>query len=225
MIFLTYDINLLFLTASIGWVIARLVRFATFKQGSMLRELTLSVLFLFLWFLIQRTLEPFILTLDRDPERANLVPFHGLILMVQRAIAVDRIGVWRAVIINIVGNILIFIPNGFLISVLTPNRHNGWLALGLGLAISLAIELVQLSFAIRVFDVDDLILNSFGAWLGFITFLIVSQSKSLNAVFKQIADAQRPRAWMFAALYGAFVAAAAIAIYWRDYSAYLQIPQ
>jgi len=67
MIFLTYDINLLLLVTGFAWIIARLIRFAIHKRSSLLRELTLTMLFLFLWFLIQRTLEPFVLVLDRTP--------------------------------------------------------------------------------------------------------------------------------------------------------------
>ena len=225
MIFLTYDIQLLLLATGFGWIIARLLRFAIHKRGSLLRELTLTILFLFLWFLIQHTLEPFVLVLDQTPEPPNLVPLRGMLLMLQRAIAVDHAITRWIVAINILGNILIFVPIGFLISALTPNRHKGWLAFAIGLAISLTIEIVQLSFVIRVFDVDDLILNSFGAWLGFITFLAFNQIKPFKELFAQIASAQRPRAWLFVLLYGAFAVAAAAAIYWRDYTAYLQIPQ
>ncbi len=225
MIFLTYDINLLLLATGFGWIIARLLRFAIHKRGTLLRELTLALLFLLLWFLIQQTLEPFVLVLDRAPEPPNLVPLRGLVLMLRRAIAVDHAITRWIVAINILGNILIFVPIGFLVSVLTPDRHKGWLALGIGLAISLTIEIVQLSFAIRVFDVDDLLLNSFGAWLGFITFLLAVNIKPLKELFTQVANAQRPRAWLFVLLYGGFTIAAAAAIYWIDYTAYLQIPQ
>lgn len=225
MIFLTYDINLLLLATGFGWIIARLLRFAIHKRGSLLRELTLALLFLLLWFLIQQTLEPFVLVLDRTPQPPNLVPLRGLVLMLRRAIAVDHAITRWIVAINILGNILIFVPIGFLVSVLTPNRHKGWLALGIGLAISLTIEIVQLSFAIRVFDVDDLLLNSFGAWLGFITFLLAVKIKPLKEFFTQVANAQRPRAWLFVLLYGAFVVVSAAVIYWVDYTSYLQIPQ
>jgi glycopeptide antibiotics resistance protein len=225
MIFLTYDIHLLLLATGFGWIIARLARFAIHKRGSLLRELTLTILFLFLWFLIKRTLEPFVLVLDRTPEPPNLVPLRGLVLMLQRAITVDHNFTWWIVAINILGNILIFVPIGFLVSVLTPNRHKSWLSLAIGLAISLTIELVQLSFVIRIFDVDDLILNSSGAWLGFFIYLILSQIKPFKELFGEIASAQRPRAWVFVLLYGAFVVSSAAAIYWRDYTAYLQIPQ
>ncbi len=225
MIFLTYDINLLLLATGFGWIVARLVRFAIHKRGSLLRELILTVLFLFLWFLIQQTLEPFVLILDRTPEPPNLVPLQGLVLMLQRAIAVDHAFTRWIVAVNILGNILIFVPIGFMVSVLTPQPHKGWLAFVIGLAISLTIEIVQLSFVIRVFDVDDLILNSAGAWLGFLVFLLASKVKPLKQLFAQIAGAQRPRAWLFVLLYGGFAIAAAAAIYWIDYTAYLQIPQ
>jgi glycopeptide antibiotics resistance protein len=225
MIFLTYDIQLLLLVTSLGWIIARLVRFAIQKRGSLLRELTLTTLFLFLWFLIQRTLEPFVLVLDQTPEPPNLVPLQGLVLMLQRAIAIDHAFTRWIVAVNILGNILIFVPIGFLVSVLTPNHHKGWLTLVIGLAISLTIEIVQLSFVIRVFDVDDLILNSFGAWLGFITFLLASKINPLKELFEHISSAQRPRAWVFVLLYGAFAVASAAVIFWIDYTAYLRIPQ
>ena len=205
MIFLTYDIQLLLLATSLGWIVARLVRFAIHKRGSLLRELTLTILFLFLWFLIQRTLEPFVLALDRTPEPPNLVPLRGLLLMLQRAIAVDHAFTRWIVAVNIFGNILIFVP--------------------IGLAISLTIEIVQLSFVIRVFDVDDLILNSFGAWLGFITFLLATKIKPLKEIFTHIANAQRPHAWRFVLLYSAFAVASAAVIFWIDYTIYLGIPQ
>ena len=225
MIFLTYDIQLLLLATGFGWIFARLVRFMVHKRGSLLRELTLTVLFLFLWFLIQRTLEPFVLVLDQTPEPPNLVPLRGMLLMLERAIAIDHSFTRWIVAINILGNILIFVPVGFMVSVLTPLRHKGWLAFAIGLAISLTIEIVQLSFVIRVFDVDDLILNSFGAWLGFLTFLLASHIKTLKEVFTHIAKAQRPHAWRFVLLYGAFVVASAAVIFWIDYTAYLGIPQ
>lgn len=225
MIFLTYDINLLLLVTGFGWILARLIRFAIHKRANLLRELTLTILFLFLWFLIRQTLEPFILVLDQTPQPPNLVPLRGLVLMLERAIAVDHSFTRWIVAINILGNILIFVPIGFLVSVLTPHRHKGWLALAIGLAISLTIEIVQLSFVIRVFDVDDLILNSLGAWLGFLVFLIVNRVKPLKALFSQIAAAQRPRGWLFILLYGGLAVAAAAAIFWIDYTAYLQIPQ
>lgn len=225
MIFLRYDINLLLLVTGFGWTLARLIRFAIHKRGSLLRELTLTVLFLFLWFLVQHTLEPFVLVLDQTPQPPNLVPIRGLVLMLQRAIAVDHAITRWIVAINIIGNVLIFVPIGFLVSVLTPHRHKGWLAFAIGLAISLTIEIVQLSFVIRVFDVDDLILNSTGAWLGFLVFLILNKVKPLKAFFGQIAGAQRPQAWVFVMLYAAFAVASAAVIFWIDYTAYLQIPQ
>ena len=156
MIFLTYDIHLLFLATSIGWVIARLIRFAIQKRGSLTRELTLVILFLFLWFLIRHTMEPYILTLDRSPLPPNLVPLRGLAQMLRRAMMVGNSITWWIVAINIIGNVVGFVPVGFLVSVLTPNRHKGWIALAIGFAVSLTIEILQLSFVIRVFDVDDL---------------------------------------------------------------------
>ena len=68
--------------------------------------------------------------------------------------------------INIVGNIVMFIPLGFLVPLL-DRRHDsfGRIAL-LGLICSAAIESLQYLTASRSADIDDLMLNTLGAVIG-----------------------------------------------------------
>lgn len=66
--------------------------------------------------------------------------------------------------INLVGNVLMFVPVGALVAWLS-RRARVLAAAGVGLLFSLAIELTQLGLG-RVGDIDDLILNTAGALLG-----------------------------------------------------------
>nr|WP_243864245.1 VanZ family protein [Alkalibacillus almallahensis] len=85
---------------------------------------------------------------------------------------------------NIVGNILLFVPLGFMLS-LKFSKLNSVTRVGVaGLLISSLIELVQLLLPIRAFDVDDIILNTLGSIFGFFvlkTFKGISQISSKHS--------------------------------------------
>ncbi|MDD4035885.1 MAG: VanZ family protein [Bacilli bacterium] len=72
---------------------------------------------------------------------------------------------------NVVGNLIMFIPYGFLVSYYFKLRKV-YLALLLSFIASLMIEYGQLLIG-RVFDVDDIILNVIGGLLGFLIYKIV----------------------------------------------------
>ena len=72
---------------------------------------------------------------------------------------------------NLLGNVLIFLPFGFFMAM--ASRYRSFLnTLIYSFALSLTIELSQLFMKVGCFDVDDLLLNTIGGILGFITFLI-----------------------------------------------------
>ncbi len=76
---------------------------------------------------------------------------------------------------NIVGNIAIFIPFGFFIS-LYLNSQKWNKPLLITFISSLTIELVQLYIG-RSFDVDDIILNCAGGIVGFLVYIALSAIK------------------------------------------------
>lgn len=81
--------------------------------------------------------------------RVNLIPFSQG----------DRL-------FNIIGNVVMFLPFGFLAALL----WRGWTgrrALCAGLGITVCIECWQV-FIGRVFDIDDIILNTLGVFFGFL---------------------------------------------------------
>lgn len=100
--------------------------------------------------------------------RYNLVPFKEI-----RRFWVYRkqVGVLAA-FLNLAGNVIGFVPFGFILPVMHPNLKSGWLVGSLGFLLSLTVETMQLLFRVGCFDVDDLLLNTLGAIIGFLVFAV-----------------------------------------------------
>lgn len=82
----------------------------------------------------------------------------------------EQLGVF-AVFSNLFGNILIFVPFGFFISMASSSR-SFLKALFNSLGLSLCVEILQLVTRVGSFDVDDILLNTIGGVLGYIVFMI-----------------------------------------------------
>jgi len=74
---------------------------------------------------------------------------------------------------NIGGNVLGFVPVGFLLAVLLFRTGRIFKATLTVFLISLFFETIQLYTGLGVFDVDDLFLNTLGGLLGSLLFLIL----------------------------------------------------
>lgn len=94
----------------------------------------------------------------RNGEGVNLVPFRTILSFVKHFNA-DLFGV------NIVGNIVMFIPWGFGIVLLWKKNRTPIAILSFSLGLTVFIEMCQL-FIGRSVDVDDLILNFTGSCMG-----------------------------------------------------------
>ena len=81
-------------------------------------------------------------------------------------------------IYNVAGNIALFIPFGFIISVYCKPKKI-WTNLIIAIIVSSTIELVQLNIG-RSFDIDDIILNTIGCIIGFLLYI------GLNAILKHL---------------------------------------
>lgn len=84
----------------------------------------------------------------------------------------ERIGI-KAVMLNLGGNVIGFMPFGFILPIVSRRGrrwYNTWI---LGFLLSLCIETTQLVFKVGSFDVDDLLLNTVGGILGFLVYKIV----------------------------------------------------
>ena len=72
---------------------------------------------------------------------------------------------------NLLGNVLIFLPFGFFMAM--ASKYRSFLStLVYSFALSLTVEISQLFMKVGCFDVDDLVLNTIGGMLGFITFAV-----------------------------------------------------
>ena len=83
---------------------------------------------------------------------------------------------------NVLGNIILFIPFGFLSSYLLKNRKLGVITI-LTIIASGTIETVQYYIG-RVFDIDDIILNLLGGIIGFLIYIGIDAIRNKVKVLK-----------------------------------------
>lgn len=74
----------------------------------------------------------------------------------------------RQAVINLVGNVVMFVPAGFFLPVLFEKARNIFVFLLSALGIIFAVELTQLATALGCCDIDDLVLNLPGMLLGYL---------------------------------------------------------
>ena len=72
--------------------------------------------------------------------------------------------------INLAGNLLLFIPAGWLIPRLWPKIRNFFRFITLSAGLIFLVEVVQLFTLLGSFDVDDVILNLSGMTVGFLLY-------------------------------------------------------
>ncbi|MEX3743620.1 VanZ family protein [Lysinibacillus xylanilyticus] len=74
-------------------------------------------------------------------------------------------------IINILGNIIPFIPMGFIIPMAFPSQRNVFKTIISSLLLIFSIEILQIIFYVGSFDIDDIILNLLSCFIGFMLFI------------------------------------------------------
>lgn len=84
--------------------------------------------------------------------------------------------------LNIIGNIIAFVPFGLFLPWLTKNNFRFISTFFYSFTLSLIIESVQLIFRVGCFDVDDLILNTMGGIIGYILYIIM---KNVNLLIRK----------------------------------------
>lgn len=82
---------------------------------------------------------------------------------------------FTAVALNLLGNIMAFIPFGMILPVMSRRCRSFLFMTFLTFEFSLVVEVIQLIFKVGSFDVDDLLLNTIGGILGFCIFRIVNR--------------------------------------------------
>ena len=76
-------------------------------------------------------------------------------------------------VVNLIGNVAMFVPLGFLLPCMWEKLRKFIRFIGYVIGIVLLIEVTQFTTLLGSLDIDDFILNTIGAIIGFIIFKIV----------------------------------------------------
>lgn len=98
----------------------------------------------------------------------NLIPFRSM------STQIEHITQWWA-LKNLLGNIIPFIPFGFLLPVTYKKCSPMISVFFTGMASILLIEIFQFFTKLGTFDVDDIILNMIGIVCGYLMFLVIKR--------------------------------------------------
>ncbi len=175
-------IKLSFLAAQIAfasiWLLLRIwvwrkQRGVNWKREAvlLLMYVNLAVILRFVFFpraLVDGHIQP--LVFDKAavfPLRLNLTPLVHLFVY----------GSVRDTLWNVVGNTAMFIPTGILLPIVYKKLNGFWKVLAVGALISLCIELLQLPFASRASDIDDILMNTLGVAIGYGIYAIAARPK------------------------------------------------
>lgn len=108
----------------------------------------------------------------------------------------------RNICLQIGGNIALFGPLGFLVPACWPGWRSAGRTIALGLGMSLLIEMCQL-FNWRATSVDDLLLNTLGAALGFACYWLLA--RLIPALRAQGSRPQRLPVWIMLAVWAVYI--------------------
>ena len=156
------------ITVIIGWILFRLCAYIRNRKLNWKLE-AVQILFLINLLVIYRiTFHPFAkvdgqvqpLLFDIStawPFRINVIPFVNLLDYPSK----------KDILLNVIGNGAMFIPTGIMTPLIYKHLNSFKQTVLTGFLISLTIEIIQLPFAVRCSDVDDLILNTLGCVIGY----------------------------------------------------------
>ncbi len=83
---------------------------------------------------------------------------------------------WTHCVINLIGNVIMFVPLGWLIPWVFPTQRKFVVFFVTCLFFDLLVEVVQLLTLLGIFDVDDVILNMSGLLLGYLAYCLTHRS-------------------------------------------------
>lgn len=172
MIAISYQAMFLFITAL--WIIVRCVCCYRSRKFYLKREAALMLVYICIVVVVRFTFCPFgkvdgqIQPLLFDPN--NIFPFW---LNFKPLIYLFDYPTMREVLLNLVGNIAMFIPLGIVWPSVFPELNTAKKAIAAGFGTSLIIEIIQLPFFGRCSDIDDLILNTSGYIIGYGIYRLV----------------------------------------------------
>ncbi len=196
-----------FLVLTIAFIIFRAIRIARNGISSIWRELVVILLFAYLCGVFYLTFFPLAVVLyNFDPMESNLVPFQETFHMLSHLTA-------PGVIRNVAGNLVMLLPLGIFVPLLFPKMRKFLPMLLLAFWVSFLIEIVQFLMKFRIFDVDDLILNTLGALIGFGIFSLLARIPAIQVWIKQRFNSGRPKQILSILVFAILAASAFFGLY------------
>ena len=113
-------------------------------------------------------------------ENINPRPFQTIDQFIGFLIYDHPVGLKRHAVINLVGNVIMFVPLGFFTAELWKLFRTLWRCLLLGAGIIVCVELTQLFALVGSCDFDDLMLNVVGIGLGYGLYRLVNGKKKVR---------------------------------------------
>jgi glycopeptide antibiotics resistance protein len=102
----------------------------------------------------------------------NFVPFRTIALFLSDAVSLS------AAFFNLAGNIILFVPFGFLLPLLWNKMKHAFPIFLTALSLSIIFELYQLLTNTGQCDIDDVILNTSGSMVGFLLYTLLMKKRS-----------------------------------------------
>ena len=106
----------------------------------------------------------------------NFVPFKEIRRFLEYRVVIG----FKAVLLNLFGNVFVFSPFGFIVPVISRKSRVVMKMLILTFMLSFCIETIQLLCRVGSFDVDDLLLNTLGGLIGYAIFKILDVIRKKN---------------------------------------------
>ena len=109
-------------------------------------------------------------------DRLNLRPLETIKLLWPMLLGQYGPALQRFAIVNLAGNVAVFVPAGLFLPLLWPAMRRWWRFLLVAVFSIAAIECLQLVLRLGSCDIDDLLLNVPGAFMGFIAYKLIEKA-------------------------------------------------
>lgn len=152
------------------------------KSRSILKRLFLLYCAAMLWLLFVRSpLNSAGAYWDCVRHNINLTPLHTITHFCDLLSYKDNAFLIRLAVVNLVGNVAVFIPLGFFLPGLFARQRKLRWFLPTVVLLIIGVELAQLFTLRGICDIDDLILNIPGILLGFLFFHLLDRIRRRRA--------------------------------------------
>ena len=145
------------------------------KKTNAVKGIFLLYCLLMFWLLLGQRMDSLDFLRDSGDARYNFVPLKTIRWYLELPKITTDSYLLRHGYINLIGNIVMFIPLGLLLPKVCKPMKQFWTFLLSAIVGIVAMEVLQLLSGLGICDVDDLILNLFGAMIGYLFYRIFTK--------------------------------------------------